>query len=238
MRESEKEKDKTTRKDVLTSIRNDVQNPIPREDNRRSILKGLAISALSTLGLASATNAAATTPGETVTVSEEKARKTVAAQREKLIHLAEHDVIHKVDVNAIVNTAADGPSKEVEAETIRGPEGDVQPALTVTTEGTEGTVTMGFPLNSDHALFDLPDSVDSESILSNWNDEVSTSQCGDPNDSCCCNVSSCDYCYCDYGYCDCTMVAGTDCWYEYCDCCCDYNNYCTLCCTNSLTYNC
>ena len=195
------------------------------------------MSALSALGLASTTSAAAV-PGEAVTISKVKARRTVAAQRQKLTHLADHGVINGVTVDEIVNKAVDNSSGKVEAETIRGPKGDVETALSITVEGPEGTVTMGFPLDSDFALFDLPDSINSEPIASSWNDDVSTSSCHDSNDSCCCNVSSCDYCYCDYGYCDCTNVAGTDCWYKYCDCCCDYNNYCTACCTTPLSYNC
>lgn len=239
MDESGSEADKNRRKDLLTSIGRDAKNSVSHEDNRRGVLKGIAVSVLSTLGLASATNTAAATHGESVTVSEEKARRTIAAQREKLAHLAEHGVIHEVDVEEIVNKAKNGSSEdEVQVEVIQGPRGELQSALSVTTEGVKGKVTMGFPLNSDFALFDLPDSVDSKAISDSWNDEVSVSSCHDANDSCCCNVSSCDYCYCDYGYCDCTSVAGTQCWYEYCDCCCDYLGYCTWCCTTSLEYNC
>lgn len=231
--------------------RDDALSSESKQKNRRGILKTATVSVLSTLGLSHATKTTAATRGESVNVSEDDAHKVIGEYRSRLRHLAEHGILRKINVSSLVGKAASESSNagEVQAEVIRGPKGDTEPAIRVLTRGPKGEVDMWFPLNGDYALFDLPDHVDSESLSDNWNDQVSSqdniggggsgSSCPDCNDGCCCNVCSCDNCHCTYwGYCDCTNVAGTDCWYRYCDCCPDAVNYCTRYCGAPLSTNC
>lgn len=232
-------KENTTRKEALANVKCADSRNSTNGNDRRQLLKGAALSVLSTLGILNGINTASAIPGENINVSEEVARKTISERRDRLNHASIHGVIYDVGVDEIVSNAKDSSSGEVRAKTIRDHQGNVQPAITVEIDGPEGEVTVGFPLRSDVVFFDFPDGVDDDSIASSWNDDVSTTDCPEGNDSCCCNVSSCDYCECGaYGYCDCTYVAGTECWYQYCDCCADGTNWCTRYCIEPAFNNC
>lgn len=222
-----------------------------QEENRRGVLKVATLSVLSALGLTQTTNTTAAIPGESVNVDRNEAHEVIQEYRDRLNHLSRHGILSEVDVDSLVAAAGNEPSDSdaVQAEVIRGPEGDTEPALKATTRGPKGKVKMWFPLNSNYALFDLPDSVDSDALSENWNDRVASQNntdddvdalsCPDCNDGCCCNVCSCDNCHCtNWGYCDCTNVAGTECWYRHCDCCPDAVNYCTRYCGAPLSTNC
>ena len=232
--------DETTRKEMLNSIANENQKNQLNQNDRRGVLRGVVVSALSTLGFSNTANLTTAASGKSVNINKGKAREVVARNQENLRHLSKYNVLSNANTGRVVSKIYNESSvgDQIKAESYQDHKGKPQLFLTGTFEGPNGKVTLGFAINKDYSFFDLPENFDSEPMIESWNSQVSATGCPDRNDGCCCYMAECaDNCS-PCSRCECTTVAGTECWYQVCDCCKPPYGWCVRYCDSPTGLNC
>ena len=174
MRDNE-DSDSVNRRSIVNRLSQSKADEEVPERKRRSLMKGMAMSALSAFGLTSVSNSVAAKESEDCRAVDYTTVESVLQERTEVRQLlANNGLIADAAVETLtpdtVATPDDGRIESV-YETEYNVGDGVETFVRIKKLGSEGEFSVGFQRDGDRFFIDTPETFDDDVLLEDWNDE-------------------------------------------------------------------